>query len=223
MALIRVSMVDVPWHLATGRLEESKRLFELVTSRDPDNAIALRGLAEIHRRTGARPRAAEHYRALLRLMPWDLDAQKGLAQVLGSTPTSATPHSPTHGRRVRSLPRELAATIGAQEALAKALIPGSSGLPAIPSTPGRSSAPGQPSTPGTPGTPSTLGAPDQTSTPGTPGTPIAPGTRGAPGKPSTPGTPVMPAVSTVSDPPASMPARAPTSAPARMPTSAPPP
>ncbi|MGD8394377.1 MAG: tetratricopeptide repeat protein [Candidatus Eiseniibacteriota bacterium] len=128
--------------LASGRLDEARRLFERVIARDRENAVALRGLAEIYRRRGERQRAADFYRALLRLVPWDLEAQKGIAQVLGgdgSRPATPQLAARRGGRRRLEAPR-LAS--GAREALARALIPGGGSGTGLPAPPRRSPVPG---------------------------------------------------------------------------------
>lgn len=69
-------------YAAMGEIQVARGLFEWISSRDPDNALVLRGLAGILARQGERRRAADCYRALIKVMPRDLAAQEALAGLL---------------------------------------------------------------------------------------------------------------------------------------------
>lgn len=72
-------------YLAMGEFGVARGLFESTRARDAENALVLEGLAETHALEGDRERAADCYRALLRLKPRDLGAQEALASLLEPT------------------------------------------------------------------------------------------------------------------------------------------
>jgi tetratricopeptide (TPR) repeat protein len=108
-------------YLAMGEVEIAKGLLESSAARDPENALALRGLAQVHALEGDRRRAVEEYRVLLRLMPRDLEAHEALAWLLaqGETETpsllaaKATPRRPSR----RQAPRPVYPPRGSRAAL----------------------------------------------------------------------------------------------------------
>jgi tetratricopeptide (TPR) repeat protein len=69
-------------YLAMGEVVVARGLFESIAARDAENALVLEGLAGTHALEGDRERAADCYRALLRLKPRDLGAQNALASLL---------------------------------------------------------------------------------------------------------------------------------------------
>jgi len=85
-------------YAAMGEIQVARGLFEWISSRDPDNALVLRGLADILARQGERRRAADCYRALIKVMPRDLAAQDSLAGLLDHLPPAdeAPPGVSTH-------------------------------------------------------------------------------------------------------------------------------
>lgn len=90
-------------YLAMGEVEIAKGLLESSAARDPENALALRGLAQVHALEGDRRRAAEEYRALLRVMPRDLKAHEALASLLADGDAEA-PHLNQTARPVARRP-----------------------------------------------------------------------------------------------------------------------
>jgi tetratricopeptide (TPR) repeat protein len=99
-------------YAAMGETEVARSLFESIATRDRENSLALRGLAEILARRGERRRAADYYRALLKVMPRDLGAQEALAGLLESTPSEEAGRQAA-GRAAKAV--ELKAEAGREE------------------------------------------------------------------------------------------------------------
>jgi tetratricopeptide (TPR) repeat protein len=78
-------------YAAMGEIQVARSLFEWISSRDPLNALVLRGLAAILARQGETERAADCYRALIKVMPRDLGAQEALAGLLDHAPDGEDP------------------------------------------------------------------------------------------------------------------------------------
>ncbi len=91
-------------YVAMGELEVARGLFEWVLARDRENPLVLRGLAQLMALKGERRRAADGFRALLRVMPRDLAAQEALASLL--EPEIGEPEPiPTRPRKLEAPPR----------------------------------------------------------------------------------------------------------------------
>lgn len=68
-------------HLETGGAEAAEAAFDQVLTRDPVNAIALRGLADVYERSGRVREAAERLELLLEVDRGDTDAREALERL----------------------------------------------------------------------------------------------------------------------------------------------
>ncbi|MCX5800404.1 MAG: tetratricopeptide repeat protein [Candidatus Eisenbacteria bacterium] len=112
-----------------GMREEARRELEDVLTLDRENVFSLRVMAEILRAQGELREAVDYYRALVRINPGDMDAQRRLTELMQlpetsqdreSTPSSLNRHC-TEGASALDPPKEESPAVGDPSSLETSL------------------------------------------------------------------------------------------------------